>query len=202
MHLIKRCWRASRQGHRINYVVIGILLGLISGFYLFHRESSVDKRLREIAEASYPDDSNKQRQALREFRDSLDELYSFSQNGGVEQARLDALDAEGKNDINTIYSVLESGFASNGYYPGEVNQTNLDGIAYEALVDKTGNLIASEYTLEDSEPFNTFGSQAPEPRYRYAGYDCLPLQEVVACQHYVLFAWLESGNIYTKKSIN
>lgn len=199
---VKKYLSSTSGLHKLNYAVIGLLLGLIAGYFMFHRESAIDQKLRDIASVTYPDDKTKQRQAVADFRESLDELYAFSQNGGVEQARKDTLNAEVKADINAIHARLEMLYSQNGWYPGQITQTSLDGIAYENLVDREGGLISSEYSIENIEPVNIFGGYAPNARYRFAGYNCEEQLDTVVCQHYVLFGWLEGGTVYTKKSLN
>jgi len=109
-----------------------------------------------------------------------------------------ARDTTRQNNITEIQSQLEIFYANNNYYPSLTNlntaswlETNMKGVDPAIFSDP---LDTSNTTLED-------GTAAKGDK-KYA-YDCVvDTTDNTKCSGYTLSAYLESGSVYSKKSLN
>lgn len=112
-------------------------------------------------------------------------ILPISVGSNLSGSQANGRDTVRKNDINSIYQKLEEHYNEYGDYPTEEELTNdievqLPGLDIEAVIDPNDVRI------------NQGGD------YKYEPTDCT----AIGCATYTLSSILETGEIYTKTSLN
>lgn len=122
---------------------------------------------------------------------SSSDSSSSKSSGGIQGK---GEDSESKTDINAIHSQLEAYYAQNGFYPGisQMNnqtfiETNMIGLSFESL--KTPDGVS-----------HAFIEVATNENYAYKPSGCNKTS--VECTSYTLSALLNTGEKYSKQSLN